>query len=253
MPSISSIAKRSSLSIVVVAGGALVLCVGVVFLVRGHRSEPNMGADVSPRLVHWFDARLPRDIPGWTSRPESLGQTEASSSAAAQTLNFDDVFYRAYFQAGRTFTLYAAYWRPGRMPVMQVAAHTPDVCWVSAGWNREAVRDRETIACPGVRLLPGQWRRMKLEGLGTVRYVVYWHLVGGRLFIKNRYFGSIPSPWDYWRIALKSALRGPPDQYFVRLSSSVPYAQLRKDPGFQRVVEALARLGLENHRADRLL
>lgn len=94
---------------------------------------------VLPRSAPDVEARsklglLPASLPGWQVSDVSLGATEAAEANVAGVLQFDDVVFREYRSAKATFAVYAAYWRPGKIPTQLVASHTPDRCWSSAGW-----------------------------------------------------------------------------------------------------------------------
>lgn len=61
-------------------------------------------------------------LEGWLASEELLGSTEAVSEAALEVLNLDDYVYRRFRRGTRTFTVYAAYWAPGKMSTRLVAS-----------------------------------------------------------------------------------------------------------------------------------
>jgi hypothetical protein len=228
---------------VLLTGGGLLLAIGLALQALTF-CNVHSGDMVSGRATAHLASRFPTQIPGWECRNEKLGPTEFTQEAAKDTLNFDDYIFRSYARPGQSFTLYAAYWRPGRMPVQRVEEHTPDTCWVDAGWRREKAKAAEVLRAGGVTLRPAQWRKMSFPGNNRVQYVAFWHLVDDRLYIQGEYLNSIPSPLAYWREAMYRAIGGQREQYFVRLTASVPFSAFEADPGYQEILRALARLGL---------
>lgn len=190
-------------------------------------------------------ATLPKAVAGWTASDEPLGPTEFVQTAVEKNLNYDDMVNRVYRSGARSFGLYVAYWSPGRMPVQKVASHTPDRCWSETGWTCEAMRIDENVKAGDRRLLPARWRlfRPPVAG-GAKQHVLYWHLVGGELYDYGDRFNQRPDPLTWWRDTVRYALKGSSEQYFVRITSAQPLAELQGDPGFQEVLGALAGLGL---------
>ena len=189
---------------------------------------------------------LPKVITGWESADEPLGPTEFLQTAVEKNLNYDDMVNRVYRSGGRSFGLYVAYWSPGRMPVQKVASHTPDRCWSESGWTCEAMRIDHHLKAGHQHLLPARWRlfRPPVEG-GAKQYVLYWHLVGGELYDYGDGFNQRPNPIQWWRDTVHYALQGSSDQYFVLIMSSKPLEEIQGDPGFQEILGALAKLGLQ--------
>lgn len=184
----------------------------------------------------------------WHGTTLPLESTEALAASAADTLRFDDVLFRQIKTTLGTFTIYAAYWRPGKIPTQLVASHTPDRCWTESGWRCLSQEHSRTLIVGTTTLRPGEERIF--EGPHhDIQHVIYWHLVGSSLYAYGDRFNNIPSVWLWWRDAVTYTFRSPPAQCFVRLASNVPFQVLSKDPAFQAVVERLAELGL----ADRAL
>jgi hypothetical protein len=186
---------------------------------------------------------VPRDGPGWKSTLLPVGTTEAASASVAAVLHYDDVFYREYASARIAFTLYAAFWGPGKMPTQIVASHTPDRCWSSAGWRCTKVAHATTFEGGGKRLLPSEVRVFVGPG-DKVQHVAYWHLVGDHLYDYGERFNQVPSVWRWWRDVAEQIVRSPPEQYFIRIASDRPFAEMSNDPAYQAVVASLSKLGL---------
>jgi hypothetical protein len=73
--------------------------------------------------------------PGWTVEYKPIADTPEMKKAVAELLNYDDAVYAVYSNGTRHLSVYIAYWTPGKMAQRLVAGHTPDVCWVGAGWR----------------------------------------------------------------------------------------------------------------------
>jgi len=75
-----------------------------------------------------------RDVPGWAVTYRPVAETAELQKATAEMLNYDDAVYAIYTHGETRISVYAAYWLPGKMSSRLIAGHTPDVCWVGAGW-----------------------------------------------------------------------------------------------------------------------
>ena len=191
---------------------------------------------------------IPVNVTGWQTRTLSLGETETDRGVVEQTLKFDDVFYREYRNARGVVTVYVAYWGPTKMPTQLVASHTPDRCWSSAGWVCQKVMHRATLVGP-VELRPGEGRLFRAP-TGNLMQVHYWHIVGRDLYDYGERFNRVPSAWLWLRDAARQVLQSPPEQYFIRVASERPFAELYGDPGWAELLAGLARLGLAVQSVD---
>ena len=178
----------------------------------------------------------------WVVTDEPIGMTEAVSEAALKTLNLDDFVYRRYRRGGVSFTVYAAYWAAGKMPTRLVASHTPDRCWTENGMRCVDLKFKQTYEVKGRPLLPADWR-VFVSGEARTQ-VVYWHLVEGKLYDYGDRFNAVPHPLLWWKDTLEQATYGSREQLFVRVAAEVPLEQIWSDPGFQDVMESVAKLGL---------
>ncbi len=137
-------------------------------------------------------------------------------------------------------TVYVAYWAPGQTSVSRVASHTPDACWPGAGWNSQTVDDRhEMTSLPGLNISPGE-HRLFTNSAGFAQNVWFWHIHNGRV-ISYRDPYSIPA---LFQIALQYGFRPPGDQFFVRISSNKPWAQLQDEPLVREILTNLTKVGL---------
>ena len=212
----------------------LALAAGLQFR-QGRSALPGKG-------LHLTQA-LPTNPTGWTGHEVPLGATEAVQRAAEKTLQFDDVYFREFNSPRGTVSLYAAYWGPGKMPTQLVASHTPDRCWTSAGWVCETMRHQTGMEGTHVILRAGEWRLFSAPNAPRLN-VQFWHLVGSETYDYGERFNQVPSVWRWLRDAAKQVFRSPPEQYFIRLTSERSFDELKGDPGWEELLQALAKLGL---------
>ena len=187
---------------------------------------------------------VPLELPGWTGRDVPLGANEFLSSEVGKVLNYDEVLYREYSRGGENFGVYVAYWGAGKMPTRLVASHTPDRCWTENGWRCLQMKFKTPEIFQGQRLQPAEWRLFEPPRGGLPTYVLYWHLVEGRVYDYGDRFNSVPDPVLWWKDAVQQALLGSREQYFIRLTSTGPLENLWTDPGFKEVIRGLGELGL---------
>lgn len=222
----------------------VVLLAGVVlqWLKVRNIKEGDRQAEARPvKLVE----RVPRALVGWSVRDEPLGPNEVTRTAVEKVLNYDDYVFRVFEKDGKQIGVYVAYWAAGRMPLQKVASHTPDRCWTENGWRCEDMRFAETVGAGDRRLMPAQWRRFTPPNGEAQQYVVYWHLVGDRLYDYGTRFNARPDLLKWWRDTLEYAFSGSEAQYFIRVTSNRPFDEFARESAWAELVEALAKLGLE--------
>ena len=203
----------------------------------------------TPRPPH-LNNNMPRTLDGWRVRDVPIGPNEFLQEQVGKILNFDEVVYREYTRGAMTFGVYAAYWGPGRMPTRLVASHTPDRCWTENGWTCLEMRFKEARSVDGIALQPAEWRKFRSPA-GDDTNVLFWHLVDGRIYDFGSRFTAIPDPVRWWKDAIRQAFRGSREQYFIRVTSNVPFAEIWNDPGFAHVMHELADLGLAEPPVER--
>jgi len=216
-----------------VAGIVLAAAVAVQF-----RSGP---AEAPAALVD-LHAALAAEPEGWTVRDLPIGETEMLQEAAAKTLRYDSYFYRSYRKGGVEFTVYVAYWSPGKHPPQMITQHVPDRCWTLNGMTCEEMRFDVPVTIGGAALWPAQWRKFKTPG-GQITYTMFWHLVGGRPYDFGHRFYDMPDPVTFWQEAARFYFGGKTDQYFLRITSNVPPEQVWSSPALQQALAGVARLG----------
>ena len=188
---------------------------------------------------------LPSTIIGWKSQELPLGLTEQDARTAESVLNLEKHVYREFRKDKYIITLYAAYWGYGRMPTQLVALHTPDRCWTENGWNCIEMRFNERITAGVNTLKPAQWRRFTSQYPShNGQYVLYWHLVGGKIYNYGERFNMVPSVWLWWRDATLNLINQSPEQYFIRLTSNHPFGDYSDEKGWNEIIMSLASIGL---------
>ena len=209
---------------------------------------PNLFSGARQRITQPLGEILPRRAPGWTARDAPLAESAEMRNMVERILSYDDVVYRSYTRNGVEVQIYAAYWKPGSVPYGQAGVHTPDTCWVNAGWTMTEKTHSRTLHCGGENLKPGEWRSFSAHG--AIVHVVFWHLVGGRVHTYEQtgwrdglagFFDRIPNLFhDLYRYGLNLKQ----EQLFVRVSSKVPFEQLLTDPAFVELMRHLRPLGV---------
>ncbi len=222
---------------------SLIVPLGGIVLASALQGGGAMRETAKPREPHLVQA-VAAPIPGWIGRDLPLGPTEFIANEVEKVLNYDEVVNREYVRGGENFGLYAAYWGAGKMPTRFVASHTPDRCWTENGMRCVEMKFKQEIPIAGGTLQPAEWRRFESARGDRPIYVVYWHLVEGRIYDYGSRFNAVPSPTLWLKDAVQQTLLGSREQYFIRLTSSAPLEELWSDPGFVEMLARLGRLGL---------
>lgn len=211
------------------ACGLLLLAIAVQF-------RPVLQKEVYPRTAKLTEL-LPGEFPGWSTKDERVADTEEMQRAVAELLNYDEAIVRTYRRGNDSLSVYVAYWPPGRVHPRMVSQHTPDWCWTGAGWEMSEVRTSPVMSGDGRQTPPGKLRKFSIKG--QVLNVVYWHLVGG-----DPNPDIDPNGLTFFRYMWSDLASGQREQYFIRLSSTVPFEQMQNEPLFTEVLEKLRTLGL---------
>lgn len=210
---------------------------------------------------------LPDAPPGWTRTLRPIADSPEMQEAVGELLNFDDGIFVDYTRGTDRLSVYIAYWTPGKMSHRLVAGHTPDVCWVGAGWvcqergaisyelsaisgQRAEVGGRRSDISPQISagsaqvsgfspqisiLPPAETRTFTAHG--TIEYVWFWHLVGGQ---PKSYGTGKEAPWHApITDMLANGLQQREEQFFIRLSSAQPLDSPALAPVFETVLRTL--------------
>ncbi len=165
---------------------------------------------------------LPEEISGWAVENRPVADSPEMLKTVERVLDYDSAIFRIYKQGGVEISVYAAYWLPAKVPVTQVDAHTPDICWVANGWKMSKRQPLASQAVDGLSVPVPNVRDFQVSGQALS--VIYWHINGSEL----RQGDSV------WEATLSAAARvkrriaqfkniifSPPDQQlFVRVSSN---------------------------------
>ena len=220
-----------------VAGGVLALAIGVNLYGWQRRSNEAAPPDGLGGI-----AELPLSVAGWSVQDLPLGPTEAVREAAGQWIGRGSVVHRSYTRGTVRFSVFAATWPAGGIPVRTVASHTPDRCWTEAGWECREMAFGVTRPELGRSVVPAEYR---LFANGPdAEHVFYWHFVDGDLYDYGERFNRIPDFRRWLGDAIFELRHGNPAQHFVRINSNTPFERLREDPGFRVVVNSLASFGI---------
>lgn len=164
--------------------------------------------------------------------PVSIGSTVLEQNAVRGALRFTDVIY-VDVKGDPQISVYIAYWAANVISPREVGFHTPDHCWVNAGWRRIDTADEGMFA--ELRQFQQPKSRKFLAG-STEAYVLYWHIYGDRCIDYGS--GAFPdyASWitDIRRFGLSQKL----PQMFIRIHCSKSFVGLGND----RTVQLIGRL-----------
>ena len=190
-----------------------------------------------------LETAIPERLPGWQVEDLDLGPTESVTQRSYDLLRLDDFVHRRYARPGASFSVYVAYWEPGKMPVRLVNQHSPDRCWTEVGWS---CTDREWNvhrSAGDIALQPAQWGVYEIEDY--TNYTYFWHIVGGRAhWYGGERINTRSSLTSIWEDFTKYGLNVHREQFFVRIVSREPMDDLWKKKGFQMIMKDLAKLCL---------
>ena len=197
----------------------LVFAIGLVLYGTTHVPQPRF----TGRLVDL----LPAAPTGWIMKEKPIADSEELKQAVGEILNFDDGVFVDYTNAsGERLSVYIAYWTPGKMSHRLIAVHTPDVCWVQAGWLKKTGGPTPDVKASLVNLktkkevqLPRGENRV-FSYNGVTEYVWFWHIVGN----ESKTYGNEGTP--PWHSAISDlfakGLNQREEQLFLRISSNQP-------------------------------
>ena len=194
----------------------------------------------SPRKTLPLEEAVTRDLKGWTTHDLPLAQTEEMRERVDEMLNFDEYISRIYKQGNTEIILYIASWETGKISVKEVHTHTPDICWVGAGWEAtDHQTDIKKTDQAGDELLPAQGRTFKKNG--TTSHVHFWHIVGNTVYT-NKLQEKKGVAYNSIRSVLQYGINTRKEQFFVRVSSNKPIDTVWQKPGFEQIIQDLSDL-----------
>ena len=183
---------------------------------------------------------LPGAYAGWTYGDDPIAETPEIKEAVSELLNLSDGVLRVYKKGNRQLSVYIAYWQPGIMDPRLVAVHSPDVCWVGAGWKSVGgVHRADAINGAGKGLEAGELRTF--EASGQTQNVLFWHFVGGR---PSGYMGRSATAKSFW--SWDTIIRNPRaprfEQWFVRISTPGKLSDFEGDPLWDELLGRLSQI-----------
>ncbi len=123
-------------------------------------------------------------VPGWTFRPEPVA--EQAVEILATTNLFNGTFFT---ERGERVTVFMGTWDADNPKQLSVVGHTPDVCWVGAGWKPVGAGHPDKLPLRyGTNTIPFEARTF-LTPDGRSRELTVWcTLVSGQLFEETARF-----------------------------------------------------------------
>ncbi len=234
--------RRKVIGFVTVAMAA-VLLLAVLLAVL-----PSLASDRRQRLTEPLEQIVPRTLAGWVVRDLELADSEEMRARVFSILRFDEVVYRSYRRGGVEVQVYAAYWKPGSVPYGQAGVHTPDTCWVNAGWKMEQRAHAQSMSVGARILKPAEIGDFSKGGQHL--HVVFWHLVGDEVHSYEQHgwrsglAGVADRLPNFFRDLRRYGFNLAREQKFLRISSTVAMRELLKDPEFAALLRSLEPLGV---------
>lgn len=209
--------------------GATVMGLAILMLFRGP-------VEVSPKYTGNIREIIPtaKGLPDWKVKDAPIADTPEMQRQVDELLNFDDAVFRIYEKGGLRVSVYLAYWRPGRMQAKDIGRHTPDVCWVAAGWEQTRKDTLSDLRLRnGARVSVAEHRAFFARG--QTEHVLFWHVVGAAT---HSYKTGGRPPW-YWIVTdtLRWGLNQRPEQFFLRISSNRPVDEWMNADLVQSIIE----------------
>ena len=211
----------------------LIVAIGLVVYGQTRQVEPTFHGKLADLL--------PPAPPGWIRSEQPIADTPEMRQKVDELLSFDDGVFYIYTSGELRLSVYAAYWQPGKMSSRLVAGHTPDICWVSAGWKctergeiTPALPPPSTSISPAPTPLPPAQSRI-FNAHGQTEHVWFWHMVDGE---SNSYSLTGKIPWHaLLSDMIEDGLNLRSEQFFIRISSPTPI----DSPALRPVLDAVLR------------
>lgn len=141
--------------------------------------------NVSPKqfpVSYHFQPRL--TVPGWTFVPEPV--SEQARDILATTNLFNGTYTNA---AGGRVTVFLGTWDANNPKQMSVVGHTPDVCWVGAGWEPVSGGHPDKLDIRfGTNSIPFEARTFLTPDKRYSELTAWCTLVSGQLFEEEKKF-----------------------------------------------------------------
>jgi hypothetical protein len=177
-------------------------------------------------------SKLPTAFSGWSVMDMPVATSAEMQKAVSEMLNYDEAVFREYSKDGRSFTVYAAYWRPFRFHPRLISIHTPDVCWVGNGWEMKDADYNYAVTLRNGAAWHAQERFFQAGSVGM--NVIYWHIIDGKL--SGYAEGPNSTNRSFMHAFLYDLRHGAGEQFFIRFSSAQPWSVWKDDPMFLEVL-----------------
>jgi hypothetical protein len=123
-------------------------------------------------------------IPGWSFQSEPISRD--ATELLATTNLFNGTFIS---RSGRKVTAFMGTWDAGNPKQLAVVSHSPDVCWVGAGWKPVAVDHPEKVFIDfGNHTIPFEVRTFEAPGGGHRELTLWCTLVSGQIYEESGRF-----------------------------------------------------------------
>ena len=157
---------------------------------------------------------------GWTFRPESLA--DQAVEILATTNLFNGTFYT---ERGERVTVFMGTWDANNPQQLSVVAHTPEICWVGAGWKAVAAGHPEKLPLRyGTNTIPFEARTF-LTPDGRSRELTVWcTLVSGQVYEEapREVQGSKPSSSNRNELQASGARRNLKSKFLKAVGERIP-------------------------------
>lgn len=139
-------------------------------------------------------------VKGWRFRAEPVAPT------AVETLATTNLFNGTFTSdRGERVTAFMGTWDADNKEQMSVVGHTPDVCWVGAGWRPIALDHPDKLPLRlGSEVIPFEARTFQAPGSGHLELTVWCTLVSGQVFEETGRFVPPADAGDAPRKALQA-------------------------------------------------
>jgi len=191
---------------------------------------------------------LPAEVEGWEVVERDT--SPEMETRAADILQYTDSMTRDYVRGGTVVSVYVGYWAPGKMPYNLIGSHTPDTCWVSAGFDRLDRSHLVEQSIKGEPLKPHEWGVYAKDGIEME--VIFWHILANGVYNydpnyvgwRGGMLGKLERGLEVFTDFDRYGIAPQKDQVFLRISSNRQFKDLWDDPDFQRLLETFRPLGI---------
>jgi len=199
----------------------------------------------APKINQPLASLMPPAPFGWSVQDQPIADTPEAQARVESILHYDDAVCRVYQNGDTQVVVYVAHWLPGKFSPAKVGAHTPDTCWVDAGWTRKDRQVAVNRQLAGADLKPLEAGVFEKDGSSV--NVVFWHLLGDTpvrydlVGWDNGFSGRIERFHTLVQDFLDFGLDERQEQVLVRVSSNTSFDQLWTDPGFVQIMSQVSR------------